>query len=168
MNKEPVMQPAKKIHPGVAALIVIVLVGIVTSAIIVINNQSSIGESAETTTTEQATPATTDASTSSDSSTSSYKDGTYNATGSYSSPGGRESIELTVTIASGVITSTSLAENATSGEAKGYQEDFASGYKNLVVGKNVDEVSLSRVAGSSLTSNGFNAALEQIKSDAKA
>jgi len=162
------MQPAKKIHPGIAALIVIVLVGIVATAIIVINTPSSTGESVETTTAEQTAPAATGSSTSSDNSTSAYKDGTYNATGSYSSPGGRESIELTVTIANGVITSTSLVENATSGEAKGYQEDFASGYKSLVVGKSVDEVSLSRVAGSSLTSNGFNTALEQIKSDAEA
>jgi hypothetical protein len=38
----------------------------------------------------------------------------------------------------------------------------------LVVGKSVDEVSLSRVAGSSLTSLGFNNALTQIKEDAKA
>ena len=162
------MQPAKKIHPGITALIVIVLVGIVASAIIVINSQSSNDTTTDTTMTEQVTPSATDAATSSSSSVSSYKDGTYNATGSYSSPGGRESIELTVTIANGVIASTSLVENATSGEAKGYQEDFAAGYKSLVVGKSVDEVSLSRVAGSSLTSNGFNAALEQIKSDAAA
>ena len=164
------MQPARKIHPGITALIVIVLIGIVATAIIVINTQNSDKQTAETTTDEPATPptTTTDTTTSSSTDVSNYKDGTYGATGSYSSPGGRESIELTVTIAGGVITSTSLVENATSGEARGYQDDFANGYKSLVVGKNVDEVSLSRVAGSSLTSNGFNAALDQIKSDAKA
>ena len=166
------MQPARKIHPGITALIVIVLVGIVATAIIVINMQNSKDDATETTTSEQANPDGTEATTTPEGSNSTiasnYKDGTYSATGSYSSPGGRESIELTVTIAGGVITSTSLVENATSGEAKSYQDDFASGYKSLVVGKNVDEVSLSRVAGSSLTSNGFNAALDQIKSDAEA
>jgi len=163
------MQPARKIHPAITALIVIVLVGIVATAIIVINTQNNTNDA---TTSEQTAPAATDgttAPTDTDATvTSSYKDGTYSATGSYSSPGGRESIELTVTIVDGVITSTSLVENAKSGEAKGYQDDFAAGYKSLVVGKNVDEVSLSRVAGSSLTSNGFNAALDQIKSDAEA
>jgi len=165
------MQPARKIHPGITALIVIVLVGIVATAIIVINTQNSKDDTAETTTSEQTTPSASETTTPEDSDATiagNYKDGTYSATGSYSSPGGRESIELTVTIAGGVITSTSLVENATSGEAKNYQDDFASGYKSLVVGKNVDEVSLSRVAGSSLTSNGFNAALDQIKSDAEA
>ena len=161
------MQPERKINPGLAALIVIILVGIAATAVIVINTNQSDDTTApttsESTTTEDA-PTTTPSETA----TGDYKDGTYSATGSYSSPGGRESIELTVTIKDGVITSTSMVANARSGEAEEYQADFAAGYKSLVVGKNVDEVSLSRVAGSSLTSNGFNDALDQIKSDAEA
>ena len=160
------MEPTKKIHPGIAALIVIVLVGIVATAVIVIaTNQDKQDTATESTTSStssdplEVTPAA---------STGTYEDGTYSATGSYSTPGGRESIELTVTITDGVITSTSLVENAGGGEAKAYQDDFAAGYKTLVVGKSVDEVSLSRVSGSSLTSNGFNDALDQIKSDAQA
>ena len=39
---------------------------------------------------------------------------------------------------------------------------------SLIVGKDIDEVSLDKVAGSSLTSGGFNAAVESIKSDALA
>ncbi|MHD0330680.1 hypothetical protein ACY18M_17150, partial [Proteus mirabilis] len=54
------------------------------------------------------------------------------------------------------------------GESREYQAKFASGFKTLVVGKKIDEVSLSRVAGSSLTSGGFNAALADIESQAKA
>ena len=163
------MQPARKLHPGITALIVIVLVGIAATAIIVIrsNAETGTGTTTDTTTTQQ----TTNTETSTEDSatdTSTYKDGTYSATGSYSSPGGRESIDLTVTIKDGVIVSTSLKANATNGDAKDYQADFGSAYTDLVVGKNVDRVSLSRVAGSSLTSNGFNAALDQIKTDAKA
>jgi len=159
------MEPARKIHPALAALIVIVLVGIVVTAVIVINMDK--GTDTETTQTTETTPVS-DANTDTDAVTSSYKDGTYSATGSYSSPGGRESIKLTVTIKDGVIVSTRLDEKASNGEAKEYQDDFDNGYKTLVVGKNIDEVSLSRVAGSSLTSNGFNDALDEIKSDAKA
>jgi len=160
------MEPARKIHPGLAALIVIVLVGIVATAVIVINMDK--GNETETTQTTETTTPVSNTDTDSDAVASSYKDGTYSATGSYSSPGGRESIKLTVTIKDGIITSTSLDEKASNGEAKEYQDDFDSGYKTLVVGKNIDEVSLSRVAGSSLTSNGFNDALDEIKSDAKA
>jgi len=162
------MEPTKKIHPGIAALIVIVLVGIAATAVIVIatTQAKKTDTTSETTSSSESNPVETTPTASSE--IGAYADGTYTATGSYSTPGGRESIDLTVTIADGVITSTSLTENATDGEAKAYQEDFAAGYKTLVVGKSVDEVSLSRVSGSSLTSNGFNAALDQIKTDAKA
>lgn len=160
------MTPQKKLHPAVAALIVVVLVGIVTTVVIIVNSQQ-----ADTpTTTQESSTTTTDTSDTTDAvqtDTSAYKDGTYSATGSYVSPGGRESIDLTVTIKNGVIISTDLGQNATDRDAKEYQEAFASGYASLVEGKNVDEVSLSRVAGSSLTSNGFNNALTQIKEDAK-
>ena len=158
------MEPAKKLHPAITAIIIIVLVGIAATAVIIINQPKDTKTDTTSTTTTSDVPAeTTDAST-----TSSYKDGTYTATGSYSSPGGRESIDLVVVIKGGVITETSMVTNAKDGDAKEYQAKFAGAYKNLVIGKSVDKVSLSRVAGSSLTSNGFNDALDQIKSDAKA
>ena len=161
------MDQPKKLSPAIAALIIIVLIGIAATAVIVINNANNSSESTQTTDTTVPSTTSTGSSNPNDaSSTANYKDGTYSATGSYSTPNGQESIELTVTIAGGVITSTSLVENARSGEAREYQADFASGYKTLVIGKKVDEVSLSRVAGSSLTSNGFNRALETIKTDA--
>lgn len=158
------MQPARKINPAIATLIVIVLVGIVAAVVFVVRNQSE--ESAVTETVQTETEST---NTPSDSNTvASYKDGTYTENGTYISPGGRESIEVTITVANDIITDATVKGSATSGEAKEYQDDFASGYKTLVVGKDIDEVSLSRVAGSSLTSNGFNAALELIKTDAQA
>lgn len=95
-----------------------------------------------------------------------YKNGTYVALGTYPTGGGRESIDLTITIRDAVITNTDVFQNAISPEAKDYQGRFVSAYKQLVVGKRIDEVSLSRVAGSSLTSIGFNKAITQIKSDA--
>lgn len=154
-----------KLHPGIAALIVIVFIGIVTSVVIVVqNNQNDTPN--ETTSSQSSNDSSNQNTESASTDVSSYKDGTYSATGSYVSPGGRESIELTVTIKDGVITSTELVQNAEDRDAKQYQASFAGGYKDLVVGKKVDEVKLSRVAGSSLTSNGFNDALNQIKEDA--
>ena len=164
------MNQKKKLNPAIAALIVIVLVGIVATAAIVINNANKTTDTPATTnsTTQTSSDTSGDTSGSESTDTSTYKDGTYSATGSYVSPGGRESIGLTVTIKDGIITDTQLEKNATDQDAEEYQELFADNYKTLVVGKSVDEVSLSRVAGSSLTSLGFNNALTQIKEDAKA
>jgi uncharacterized protein with FMN-binding domain len=96
-----------------------------------------------------------------------YKDGTYTATGDYSSPGGHEEITVRLTIDDNTVTATSATSNASGGEAREYQNAFISGYKKLVIGKNIDDLDLSRVSGSSLTSQGFNDALEQIKSQAQ-
>jgi uncharacterized protein with FMN-binding domain len=100
-------------------------------------------------------------------SSASYKDGTYTASGSYQTPGGQESIGLTVAVKNGVVTETSLQQNGNNNDTREYQADFASGYQSKVVGKALDSISLSRVSGSSLTSQGFNDALDQIKSQAK-
>lgn len=97
---------------------------------------------------------------------SSYRDGTYEATGDYRSPGGREEIKLSVTVNDGIIINTNATTAAASGTSRQYQREFVNNYKTLVVGKNINEVELDRVAGSSLTSNGFNDALEQIKQKA--
>lgn len=171
------MNQPKKLHPALAALIVIALVGIVASAVIIINNSTPANDTKkiqdktavhDESTHDHSHGATDPVKIPSSTDTSSYKDGTYKATGSYLSPGGRESIELTVTIKDGVITGTSVKNNATDREAKDHQELFSGHYKELIVGKKISDVeSLSRVAGSSLTSNGFNNALDQIKDDAR-
>ena len=160
------MQPIRKVNPAVTALIVIVLIAVVVGAVVVINNTTKTNT--EQSVTQDTQTPTTAETTSEPDATASYKDGTYTETGSYSSPGGRESIEVTVTLANDIITAASVKGDATSGESKEHQEDFISGYKTLVVGKDIDTVSLSRVAGSSLTSNGFNTALKLIKVDAGA
>lgn len=98
---------------------------------------------------------------------SNYKDGTYSATGNYTSPGGREKITISLTLSGGAITDTSATSGSSNPTGQEFQSKFISGYKSLVVGKSIDEVNVSRVSGSSLTSRGFNDALEQIKSQAK-
>ncbi len=95
-----------------------------------------------------------------------YADGTYSADGSYQSPGGQESVSVSITLDDDVVTAVTVTPHATSGNSKQYQTQFASGIAAEVVGKDIDELDVSRVAGSSLTSGGFNDALEQIKADA--
>ena len=101
-------------------------------------------------------------------STNVYKDGTYSATGNYVSPGGAESIGVTLTLKDDVIVDITTVSNAFRPETKIYQGKFISGYKTLVVGKKIDEVALTKVSGSSLTPKGFRDALAQIKVEAKA
>ena len=101
-------------------------------------------------------------------STHTYKDGTYTESGSYSSPAGRESIGVTLTLRSGIISDATVVRQATDQTASSYQGLFISGYKSVVVGKPIDSVSLSNVAGSSLTPKGFTDALDKIKTDAGA
>jgi len=96
-----------------------------------------------------------------------YRDGTYTAIGSYDSPGGTERLTVEVTLQDGVITSTSAQPGASDSESATFEAQFISGYKQLIIGKNIADVSLSRVSGSSLTSQGFNDALEQIKKQAQ-
>jgi len=158
------MESPKKLSPVIVALIVIVLVGVAVTAVVIAQKpkDSAVSETSQNDTTSTESPAVdVDAAIN-------YKDGTYTEKGRYVSPGGAESVDVTVTIANDIITSAEVKANATRGESAEHQADFISGYKKLVVGKDIDAVSLSRVAGSSLTSNGFNTALDLIKADAKA
>ncbi|NED66077.1 calcium-binding protein, partial [Streptomyces sp. SID10244] len=56
----------------------------------------------------------------------------------------------------------------TKGTSKEFQGKFASGVDALVVGKNIDDLDVHKVSGSSLTSTGFNDAIDQIKTEAQA
>lgn len=97
-----------------------------------------------------------------------YTDGTYSEKANYISPGGKEGVQVKVTLKDNKISSATFTPRPNSITAGQYQADFKSGYKTKVVGKNIDDVKLSRVAGSSLTSNGFNDAIAKIRDDAKA
>lgn len=109
--------------------------------------------------------ATTEATESADAG-SVYTDGTYTETGEYTSPGGQESVTVTITLESDVVTAVDVVSNAENPNSKRYQGEFVAGIADVVVGQNIDELSVSKVAGSSLTSGGFNAAVDAIKADA--
>ncbi|MGV8969582.1 MAG: FMN-binding protein [Microbacteriaceae bacterium] len=113
-------------------------------------------------------PATSGSSEGSGSGTSSgtYTDGTYTQNGSYQSPNGTETIEVTLTLAENTITNVAVVGEGVNPNSVRFQNEFSDGIAEIVVGKNIDDVVVDRVAGSSLTSGGFEDALSKIKADA--
>lgn len=99
-------------------------------------------------------------------STATYADGEYTAEGDYTTPGGQESVTVTVTLADNVVTALEVEGSGGSPNTQRYQGEFIDNIEGEVVGKNIDDLAVSKVAGSSLTSEGFNSAIETIKSDA--
>jgi hypothetical protein len=97
----------------------------------------------------------------------SYKDGSYTTDGSYTSPAGQESIKVKLTLANGIVTDTEVTSLATNSRSIQFQNRFKSGINEKVVGKKLDDISVSEVNGSSLTGNGFNQAIASIKKTAK-
>ncbi|MGW0039981.1 FMN-binding protein [Gordonia sp. NPDC003376] len=130
---------------------------------------SDDASAADDTTTASATSvaASTAASTDGAAGSGEYKNGTYTAVGHYQSPGGEQQIGVTVTLSNSTITALELDRSQTKGTSAQFQEKFASGIDALVVGKNIDDLDVSKVAGSSLTSGGFNDAITQIQTDAR-
>lgn len=115
-----------------------------------------------------ASSSTADTTTESDASATAYIDGTYTATGSYQTPETVEQIEVTITLAGDVVTAVEVTGDPQASESQRYQSEFIGGISDEVVGKNIDDLSVDRVAGSSLTSGGFNDALDEIKAEAAA
>lgn len=97
-----------------------------------------------------------------------YEDGSYSADGKYTSPGGLQSVSVELTLEGGVISDLTVTPGAVDSQSKRFQADFAENVADQVVGKSLDEADVSVVASSSLTSEGFNAALAKIAEEAVA
>lgn len=95
-----------------------------------------------------------------------YADGTFSATGSYQTPGGEESIGVTVTLESGIVSDVQTEPMPSNATTELYQGKFSSGIREQIVGTPLADLSVDKVSGSSLTSGGFRTAIEQIKSEA--
>lgn len=98
----------------------------------------------------------------------SYADGDYAASGTYQSPNGSESIIVELTLEGDIVTDVTVQTNANNPTTERFQGLFAGGIAAEVVGKDIDTLDVTRVAGSSLTSGGFREAIEAIKADALA
>jgi hypothetical protein len=157
---------------GIIGIIVIVVVGIVIAQ--GLNKPKTAVESATTAVQQTNTQPTQETvmqpstAPSTAGSVSEYKDGKYSAVGNYTSPGGAEELGVTLTITKGIVTDSEVEVKATRPMSKMKQTDFSEHYKPQVIGKNIDEISLTKVSGSSLSPKGFNDAVEKIKTEAKA
>jgi hypothetical protein len=96
-----------------------------------------------------------------------YKDGNYSAIGTFTAPGVTNHLNVSVTIAKDVITSSSVTvPSGTDPTSTNYDNNFIANYKPYVTGKSLATLTLSKIASASLTPNGFNNALAQIRTAA--
>ncbi|GAB15356.1 hypothetical protein ARGLB_085_00390 [Arthrobacter globiformis NBRC 12137] len=116
--------------------------------------------------TEPSAAASASASGTASGSAAGYKDGTYSADGNYKSPNGTETVGVQLTLANGTVSAVEITEHPSNPNTRKFQGQFAGGIADQVVGKSLDEIEVSKVAGSSLTSGGFNQAVEAIKAQA--
>jgi len=168
MDQQPTSRKREVVATLAVLLVIVVIVGTVTATSKKDVASTSSATSTFAATSDQAAATTQSATADTNTASAGYKDGQYMATGGYQSPGGSEEITIKVTLKNGVITDTSAQNGATDSEAEEYQNKFIKNYKTVVVGKSIANISLSRVSGSSLTPIGFNNAISQIKSQAKA
>lgn len=105
------------------------------------------------------------ATASTDTTRSPYRDGVYTATGRYGSL--PSSITVRVTLRNGVIRTVKVTPRATDPTSLALQRRFAAAVPAVVVGKPIAKVQVGRLAGSSGTPDGFNRAIEQIKTQAR-
>ncbi|KIS26819.1 hypothetical protein TV39_13645 [Arthrobacter sp. SPG23] len=96
-----------------------------------------------------------------------YKDGTYSADGNYVSPNGTETVGVELTLSGGTVSGVNITQHPSNPNTRKFQGEFAGGIAAQIVGKKLDELNVSKVAGSSLTSGGFNQAVEKIRSEAQ-
>src|SRR5690242_17683464 len=76
-----------------------------------------------------------------------YKDGTYSASGAYQTPESTETIDVTITLKNDVVTDVQVTGDPQRPETRQYQSQFIGGISDAVVGKDIDQLSVSRVAG---------------------
>ena len=166
------MQPNKKLL-GVIGLIIIVA-AIATAMAVSSPRAGSATVATDVTPSPTSTPVIIPASTvisnateTAAPSTSGYKDGTYASNASYNSPGGIELISIKLTLKNGVVIDSNATTTGNNQTGRYYQANFVAGYKSQVIGQSIAGLSLTRVSGSSLTSIGFNDAVDKIKSQSK-
>lgn len=141
------------------------IVLLVAVALLVVAVKAFSGDGSPQTTNDPADPGT---STSANAEKSQpYKDGTYSATGNYVSPGGTQTVKVTLDLKNNTIENAAVESLSTNRDSREFQSKFISGFKPFVVGKDPDDIQISHVSGSSLTSEGFKNALEKIKEQAR-
>lgn len=89
--------------------------------------------------------------------------GTFRFTDKYMTPGGEEPMDVTITLKNSVITAVEAKNVAILPKSVSFQDKFIAGIAGVVVGKNVSDVEITNVNGSSLTAQAFNKALNNLE-----
>lgn len=162
-----------KIISVLAGAVILIAAISIATWVLIINKEDSATDTGSTTSSSSSTQSTIALSSSSISTTTSttvaaskYIDGTYFAEGSYNTPETTENIEVTLTIQDDTITDVEVQQDPQERESELYQAKFKQGIAGIIVGKKLDDISVSKVNGSSLTSIGFNKAIKDIKAEA--
>ena len=93
----------------------------------------------------------------------SFTAGTYDVEAEYNNPDGITGIAVSVTIdEKGTVSDVVVTPEAPGGNGLMFQQIFAENIAAEVVGKPITEISVDKVAGSSLTSQGFNSAIAAV------
>jgi hypothetical protein len=139
--------------------LVAVLAGCASTTSADTSSRTSVDSSSESSSTgSSATSASDD--------TTSYRDGTYSADSTYAAPGGDDEIAVSITVKSNTITALKVTTVAAHDVGIRYAAQFEGTISSVAVGKSLATLSVSNVAGSSLTSEGFNSALATIRTEA--
>jgi uncharacterized protein with FMN-binding domain len=93
-----------------------------------------------------------------------YRDGEYSATGWYGSLPSHH--DVTLTIDDDTVTAVEITTPAEDETSLGYQQRFAAALPEAVIGRNIDDLEVDRLAGSSGCSEGFMDALAKIRAEA--
>lgn len=97
-----------------------------------------------------------------------YKDGTYNTVTSYFTPSNVEhKISVSLTLAGDTVTGAEVLYDGEVAKTPSHTR-FESAWQSAVIGVDLEDVSLSRTGGASLTSESFNEAVDTIKQEAAA
>jgi len=148
--------------PAIAAVLGLTLVGALAGCS---TPAASVDQPADDATSQASTPT---AEAPAETAGGTYSDGTYSDTENYQSPNGTETIDVSITLKGDVITAVEVVGRGDNPDSKHYQDEFIGGISAAVVGQDIDSISVSKVAGSSLTSGGFNKAVDAVKAEAAA
>lgn len=98
---------------------------------------------------------------------STFKDGVYTSKVTYLNPIKNEyALDVSLTVKDNLVTATAVTYSQ-GAEKDPNAQRFEGAYKTEVLGKSLENISLSRVGGASLTTNAFNEALIEIKTKAQ-
>ncbi|MFE7566802.1 hypothetical protein ACFU76_07540 [Streptomyces sp. NPDC057539] len=140
----------------------------ITTTLVGISVTAAIAGCADTDTGSASSPAPSNSASAASSGTAAargpYDDGEYTVDGEYGTRG--SSIGVSLTLEDDKITAVGITPHATDDTSLEFQRRFADAVPALVVGRDIDDVRLDRVAGNSGTPQGFNDALEKIKAEA--